>query len=81
MLNIKIYNEATGVIVVQKKETLEVLVVPTVSKSFEASFSNFSFRDAKEQLGDNFSWSYNLIGCVPKDLAYSTCPSEYNWLE
>lgn len=81
VVNIKILNKATNTIVVQEKETFEVSVMPTVTQKLQLYFKNSLFKEAYKQLGENYSWNYELVGCVPKDLAYFTYPREYNWLE
>ncbi|SMD01624.1 hypothetical protein SAMN02746065_12116 [Desulfocicer vacuolatum DSM 3385] len=81
IVNIKFFNKTTNTLVVQKKETLPISVMPTVTKTIQVYFDNDLFLKAYKQLGDDFSWNYELIGCLPKDLAYFTYPYEYNWLE
>ncbi len=81
IVNIKIFNKATKTLVLQEKETLEVSVMPTVTQKLQVYFNNNLFKEAYKQLGENYSWNYELVGCVPKDLAYFTYPPDYNWLE
>ena len=81
VVNIKFFNKTTNTLVVQKKETFSVSLMPTITQNIQIYFENNLFKKAYKQLGDKFSWNYELIGCVPKDLAYYTYPQEYNWLE
>jgi hypothetical protein len=81
VVNIKIFNKATNTLVVQEKETLEVSAMPTVTQKLQVFFDNHLFKEAYKQLGEKYSWNYELVGCVPKDLAYFTYPPDYNWLE
>ncbi|MDY0281144.1 MAG: hypothetical protein RBR35_11355 [Salinivirgaceae bacterium] len=81
VVNFKILNKATNTLVVQEKETIEVSAMPTVTQKLQVYFNNHLFKEAYKQLGESYSWNYELVGCVPKDLAYFTYPPDYNWLE
>jgi hypothetical protein len=78
VVNIKIFNKVTTV--VQAKETFSVSVVPTVTQKIEILFNNDLLEAAYKQLGDNYSWNYELVGCVPKNMAFGYS-DDYNWLE
>jgi hypothetical protein len=83
VVNIKIFNKSTKTLVVQKKETFEISVMPTVTQEIGASFNNSIFGKASDQLGDNYSWDFEIVGCVPKDMAFGVFfgQAEYNWLD
>lgn len=80
VVNIMIFNKSTNTIVAESKETFSVSIVPTVTKSIIVFFNNNLFGEAYKQLGDNYSWNYELIGCIPKDMTFDYSDN-YNWLE
>ena len=70
VVKIKIINKTTNTIVAEGKERFSVSVVPTVTKKITERFANSIFNEAYSQLGDNYSWNYDLIGLIPKELVY-----------
>lgn len=68
VINIIFLNKETRGIVIQEKTTLYVSVVPTVTKSFVQLLDSPRLEEAYEQLGDNFTWKYEILDAVPRGM-------------
>ena len=83
VINIKIFNKSTSTSVMQKKVTLPISIIPTVQKKINVHFYADLIKKAYLQLGDDFSWNYNLVGAVPEDLDIGSkyLTVDYGWLD
>ena len=83
VIEFKIYNKLTKKLVIKSRELLPISIMPTVSKSFSIKVNNALLAVAYEQLGDNYSWNYELIGVIPEEMSinYYRRDEEFSWLD
>jgi hypothetical protein len=83
VVEFKIYNKLTKKLVIKSRELLSISIMPTVSKSFRIGVNNALLAVAYEQLGDNYSSNYELIGVIPEEMriTYSRRDEEFSWLD
>lgn len=87
VLKIKVYNKNNRTLVAEEITTLPISIYPTVKKSINVEFYSSHVREARSQLGKNFSWNYELAAYLPDHLHkmsaidYSSKSSHgYDWL-
>lgn len=68
VLNVLIYNKKMNKLVTESRVSLVITVVPTASVRLGKFIYNSELKTAAQQLGKNFSWSYEMIGVVPKGM-------------
>lgn len=83
VIEFKIYNKKTNALVIKSRELLFISVMPTVNKPFSAKVDNALLAVAYEQLGDDFSWNYELVGVIPEEMRinHHRRDEEFSWLD
>lgn len=78
VVNIIISNKKTNNVVVEKKETFNVSIIPTATKEIVVYFNNSNFKQVPKQLANNWTWDFKYIGSIPENMTFYT--PDYNWL-
>jgi hypothetical protein len=73
LIDVVIFNKSAKKEVVRKRVFIPQSVFPTVTLKLNRDFSvaTNEFYLSKEQLGDDYSWSYEYHGAVPKEYEFS----------
>jgi hypothetical protein len=74
VVKIFIYNKSTKEPVIQEKKRLKISVVPTATIQTKIDFYSSQIVEALQQLKNNWTWNYELIGVVPRGM-------EPKWLD
>ncbi len=78
VVKIEFMNKTTEKVIVEKKETFKMPIIPTATKEIKVYFDNSNFKQIPEQLVDNWAWNFEFLGAIPQDMTFSS--SDYNWL-
>lgn len=68
VVNISFYNKQAQSLVLEQQRVIYAKVVPTVSAEFEDLFDSDKLSLAYRQLGENYSWNFEIVGAVPNEM-------------
>lgn len=68
VIKIQFYNKQTQTLVIEKEQVIAVSAVPSVSVKFVYYFNNRDLSLAYKQLGDQYSWNFEIVGAVPNEM-------------
>ena len=71
LVEIVIKNKSSGGVAIRETRLISTAAVPTASVAFESEVKTDRLALASEQLGEDFSWTYTLLGFVPEHLKNS----------
>ena len=68
VIRVKFYNKQTSTLVIEEEQIILAAAVPSVSAEFQHYFDSSNLSLAYKQLGDQYSWSFEIVGAVPKEM-------------